>query len=138
MAALPARPWLLLATDPAARPPGAPPNAAIARQMWDGVTPWQPPPGVTVVADDGRPLWQPPPQDTAATGPEAIPLPVLLEIARAALTEPRLLLALIRLLPRQPAAGDPWRDFLCLSATRTAGSANKLTADAARQLAASA
>jgi hypothetical protein len=129
-----ARPWLLLATDPAKAAPGAPPGAAIARQMWDGVTPWQPPPGVSVVADDGRPLWQPAAPEPAATGPDALPPPVLLEIARAALAEPRLLLALIRLLPRQPAEGDPWRDFLALAAARTAGTAHPLAAEAARRL----
>jgi hypothetical protein len=132
---MPARPWLLLATGPAAAPPGAPPGAAIARQMWDGLAPWRPPPGVTVMEDDGRPLWQPPSPATAPTGPEAIPLPVLLDIARAALTEPRLLLALIRLLPREPAAGDPWRDFLALAAAHTAGAAHPLTTALAARLA---
>lgn len=143
----PARPWLLVSTEAGRDMFGTPVPAgtAIARQMWNGVTPWKPPAGIEVVPDDGRPIWQPrPPAEPASALPDLatwlarFPPPVLLEIVAAALREPALLLALLLPLARgRLDLADPHGELgglLALARQHTAETAHPLTEELAQAM----
>jgi hypothetical protein len=142
-----ARPWLLVSTEDGTDMFGAPVPAgtAVARQMWNGVTPWRPPPGVRVEVDDGRPIWQPQPPPPPPSGQMAVadwlrrlPPEVLHAVAHAALEDAGLLLALLLLAARgtlelSDPAGE-LRALLDLAVERTRGQPHALTRERAERM----